>query len=623
MSEYKRYPGFITPLKSHHFPKHFILWDTETTIPKKYSHDDTFDLKLGVLIYVELDKQAQVKRREVYRFSNVHEFIAIIMQYSRKKTALNLYAHNIGFDVRVLDLPFVFDEYGYKSTPPIINERTFIWKVSTDKGTLNLLDTANFGVLSVAELGENMGLEKLSIDFDTCTLDELFTYCLRDVEVLEQFVIGYIQYIVNNQLGSVKTTLAGQAMTAFRTRFISNPPYIHIDERALKLEREGYHGGRVECSRLGRFSGETFYYLDVNSMYPHSMVSGFLPQKFLGYSENVRLSYLPIRLNGYYVVAECTLNTDEPVYSIIKNNKLIFPTGQFTTVLYHPELQYAYEHGHILSISKCAIYLRNTMFTDYVDYFYGLKVQHGLENNKSWRYIDKLFLNSLYGKFGQLKPHRDLNCTLPYEGVYRLPCINSVTGRHYQEIMWYGDLYTEYKEGETLLSNPAIAGAITSKARMLLWSYIKQAGLSNVYYVDTDSLIVNGEGYENLQSVISPNDLGKLKLEKQSDILEVWGNKDYKFGDTEKIKGIPKHAERLTHNKWEFLQFEGFLTWLNRGAKGSVKGKYATKERRSAYNKGIVSSEGIVTPFPLSLTSPLLLKPAQVLGGVSPQTRQG
>lgn len=595
-----RIEGYLKPLKTERIPRRIIVFDTETTVPDKSKGKGTFDLILGVAIFIELNAKGLVTRRETLIFYSSTEFLDWIDSLIPKRGSVLLLAHNIGFDTQVLDLPSQFNQRGCTSTPPIINERTMIWKVKTQRYGITLLDTSNLGVISVASLGVDLGFPKMEIDFSNYTIDYLITYCTRDVEVLEKFIINYIAYLVDNGLGGFRNTLAGQSMAAYRTKFLESPPYIHINEGALQLEREGYHGGRVECFRIGHFSKEEYYHLDVNSMYPYAMTTEPLPIKFRGYGQDVRLLFMPTRMNLYYCIARCEIETDEPVYPLMANGKLIFPTGRFTTILFHPELRYALERSHIRAVKECAVYDNGYPFNSYVDFFYTAKATYGEQGNSSYRYISKLFLNSLYGKFGQLRPVRNLIGESGYKGVTRLPLVDIETGRHYQEVNWYGQVYREYKEGETAISNPAIAGAITAKGRMHLWTLILKAGRENVLYIDTDALIVTRQGYDNLTQYMDANKLGMLKLENTCRNLHIYGNKDYIEGYEPKRKGINKTAQVVSKATWEYLQFEGFISWLNRGASGSPIGTYTRKQRKSPYNKGIVGDNGMVTPYLLS-----------------------
>lgn len=595
----KRQEGALQPLKGDRLPKAFICFDTETSVPLKTNDIREFRLKLGVAIYIKLNDDLSIKQKVVYRFKSAQEFVEILQYHNRQKQLLYVFAHNIGFDVRVLDLPELFNSLGFTSEPPIINQMAFIWRVKSAKGNYLFLDTANLGVHSVASLGNDIGIQKLSIELDTNDEDSLYAYCERDTDILVIFVCEYLKYIDLNGLGSFKVTLASQSLTAFRTRFMTTAPHIHNHLSAINLERKAYHGGRVECFRIGEQSKQNWYYLDVNSMYPYAMCGDDLPIMFLGYSENPRMKEFKLRMSRYYVIADVLLDTDENLYPIIQDNKLIFPIGRFRAALNHPELEYALDHGHIKRVYASSQYAKGSLFDSYVNFFYEEKRLHTLSGNKTQKTIAKRYLNSLYGKFGQSEPHRESYDKTDFKGVMRETSFDKESDLHMQFIYWYGEIFKEYKQGETSFSCPYLASAVTAKARMLLWLYIKQAGKENVVYCDTDSLIVNSRGYRNLLPNISQDRLGSLKIEAQSKHFELYGAKDYIFDDNVRHKGIPSKAEKISKDAWEYLEFEGFIRWMNRGAKGAPKGQFKTKTRRTTYNKGVINENNSISPYTL------------------------
>lgn len=600
MTKYeKRQEGYLKALKGDKIPKRFIFFDTETTVPLVDNDIREFKLILGVAIFVELDDDLAIKQRVVYRFKSTLEFLDIIKFHNRKSQLLHLFAHNIGFDVRVLGLPHLFNEQGFTSEPPILNQMAFIWRVKSNNGTFLFLDTANLGVRSVEQLGKDIGHNKGKVQLEATNEEELFVYCEQDVNILQIFVCEYLKFIADNQLGSFKTTLASQALTAYRSRFMTTPPVIHNYQSAINLERKAYHGGRVECFRIGKQDKRNWFYVDVNSMYPYSMKGDDLPVAFLGYSENVKMKEFKIRLKTFYLIADVLIDTDEPVYPFLDGDKLLFPCGVFRTTLNHPELEYAMLHGHIKKVYASAQYKKGSLFDAYVDYFYNAKIEYKKLGNKTYFTIVKLYLNALYGKFGQLQPIREEYGETQYKGICREPVYDADDMKHYQMLMWYGKVYKEYKQGETAFSCPYIASAITAKARMLLWMYIKQAGRENVAYCDTDSLIVNARGFRRLLSYVSQTRLGALKLETQSQHFVLWGNKDYEFSQDIKHKGVPTKAKKINQEQWQYLEFEGFISWWKEGLNRPPKGTFKLKRRRTEYNKGVINAKGQVIPFTL------------------------
>jgi len=521
-----------------------------------------------------------------------------MLDHCYAKQKLWCFAHNSGFDVRVLDLPTLVHEYGFTSTPPIINDRVFIWDIKTNKNTVTFLDTANYGVHSVDQLGKDMGYSKQVVDFDTVTNDELITYCIRDTEILEKFVLSYIDFIYSNDLGAVKVTIASQAFNTYRYRFMSRQPEIHTNTDALSVERNAYTGGRTECFFIGELQPDNYYYVDFNSMYPYVMRNKKVPYRLRGYTENVNPNLLKARMKNHYVIAEVLIRTEEIAYPLKFNKRLLFPVGTYRTTLHHSELQRAVENREIIHVYKCCVYEQGYIFKQYVDFFYKAKVNYTKTANKTWRYMTKLFLNSLYGKFGQVQPQRDLLKEGDSKLVWRTCGYDESIDRFYQHLMWYGNLYEEYKDGETLYSSPAIAGSITAYARTHLYETLLKIGKENVYYMDTDSYIINQQGYDNIKDQLHPTELGKLSLEDASNNVTIYGNKDYIFGDTVRHKGIPKNAKPIAKDTWQYLQFQGFITWLNSYGKTGMIAHTRTKRRLHNYEKGIKDAEtGLISPI--------------------------
>jgi hypothetical protein len=309
-------------------------------------------------------------------------------------------------------------------------------------------------------------------------------------------------------------------------------------------------------------------------------------------------------MNKYYVIAEVLLKTELNAYPLKFNGKLLFPIGTYKTTLHHPELLRALNNGDILHVYQCAVYQSDYIFSKYVDFFYSLKQKYTIENNKTWRFITKLFLNSLYGKFGQIQPQRIVIKEGQSGEIFRMCGYDETRDIHYQHLMWYGTMYEEWKQGETLYSSPAIAGSITAYARDRLFSVLLQAGKDNVYYTDTDSYIINQQGYDNLTTYLDPSELGMLSLEDTSDKVTIYGNKDYIFGDTVRHKGIPKNAKYIAKDTWEYLQFQGFITWLNKFAVPGMIGKQRIKRRLHTYDKGNKDIKtGKVTPLKFGVSS--------------------
>jgi hypothetical protein len=128
-----------------------------------------------------------------------------------------------------------------------------------------------------------------------------------------------------------------------------------------------------------------------------------------------------------------------------------------------------------------------------------------------------------------------------------------------------------------------------------------QAEMSNVYYVDTDSLIVNKEGMENLTDQLHPDELGRLKIEGIAQHLVIHNLKDYEFGKERKIKGVGSKAKMIKPNVYETTQWEHFNGAFRRERVETVVTKTVNKTMKRFYNKGTVDGNGKVHPYEFCL----------------------
>src|SRR3990172_2422651 len=348
-------------------------------------------------------------------------------------------------------------------------------------------------------------------------------------------------------------------MNAYRNRFMETQIYIHTNKTIVNLERAGYCGGRTECFYIGKLSGEKFYMLDVNSMYPSVMRQYEYPAKAIKYYRPTSTGNLKIFTNmlndGYLLIARVLVDTPEPVYPFRKNGRLTFPTGKFETIISTRELLYALAHKHILRIREAVKYEPANLFTSYVNFFFERRMEYKKGGNAEFAFLCKIFLNSLYGKFGQRNQKFDIiGKTRRRDGVFTYYDMDK--DEEVTEKIINGFVHRSAGMVEGFESMVAIPAHITADARMKLWNYFKAVGRDNVFYCDTDSMIVNEAGYCRAKPYLS-DIIGMLSLKEVSRSVTIRGAKDYIFGKTEVIKGIKKNAEKIDDNTFRQTRFEG------------------------------------------------------------------
>lgn len=513
--------------------------------------------------------------------------------------------HNIAFDLMVLQFDLFLTEAGWTPHKVIMPEPSgpFMIRYRRDGSEIVLANLANWwGMRPLSSIGAVVGVSKGSVDptlpryRHLIDLEELGRYCARDAEVVMKALQMWVSFCRDHDLGSFAATQAGQSLNAFRHRFMTHDIYIHNTRRALELEREAYLGARTEAFRLGVFKG-SFHVLDVNSLYPFVMKKFPFPTRLRGVLKEVSIDeYQEIRKDKCLVVARADLQVEQEAQRVAPHryqDRLVYPTGRFSSVLTSPELDEAITAGIVERLSDVAVYDAEPLFKSYVDTFYRLRRKYHDAGNLVWYEIVKVFLNSLYGKFGQYNyqwDNVDTSLNLP-TGVHTIYDVEKDSRETYRSLGGVVARRSTRRE-EPWTSFPAIAAHVTAYARRHITQLRARAGVSHVWYMDTDSLFVDDAGLVALQGLVSDR-LGDLKIECTATSLTIRGLKDYEIGTKKKTKGIRRDAI-ISGMAARQVQFRGIAGAMRAGEPGIARIGAVTKTLSRVYTKGTIQDSYVI-----------------------------
>ena len=585
-------------------PSDHVFLDIESRLHKINDHDTEHRLWFGWACYWRRRPDKAGDTLEWFRFTKAGDLWAFVLGKVRPKNPLYLVSHNTAYDFGILDIFKHLEGAEFDLTSVYLGNLSVIMRFRRGKEKIVLLDNANYFQGKLANLGDAIGIPKGDVNPLTATEAECDPYCKQDVNIMLKLWQFYYDFLEKHNLGNWGPTLPSQAFHAYRHRFMPHKIVIHGNSEALAMERESYHGGRTSVFFQGVKTGEPFHKLDVNSMYPYIMKEHPFPVRYYAIRTGISLERLREKLNRFDCVARVTLNTDIPVYPVLIANHLIYPVGRFTTTLTTPEVKFALDHNHLEACHRVSLYERAKIFEDYVSEFYRLKVQYTREGNKPFRTLTKLYLNSLYGKFGQLSTNWE-EMENPIADLLECTSMRDhETGESWQLYRFGSRLWRMQATGESSNSFPAIAAHVTAYARLYLWELIEKAGRKHVFYCDTDSLIVDSFGLAQLGGYLDDVRLGALKIEEQADTLEIRSPKHYALGNHWKRKGVPSKARYLGDNTWETVNFPSFKSQNKPDNKAPFHTRQVVKHLTDKLYDGVADASGRVTPLEASSIIP-------------------
>lgn len=596
MSCIDRKPHVLKSEKSLAIPRHLLFVDTETW--QKVLDDGSVEqtLRLGWACYYRRAYGRHVERTEWHYFDTCESFWAFVADRSVPKQRLWIIARNMVFDFTVLKGWRHLTKAGYKLKFFHNKGACTIISVRKPRSTLVLLDSMNWFVESLAKTGDRIGIPKQKIDFATCSTSELKAYCKNDVLIeLENFK-RFIQFLEERHIARLCYTRGSTAMSAYLLSHYSEKIYIHNNAQAIRLERDAYFGGRVECFFLGSLNSEKYYVVDVNSLYPTVMRNNSYPVKYRKLTRKVTLKKIETALKTKAVIAKVLIETNEPVYPV-RRGRLTFPVGLFWTSLCTPELKHALKHGHLRKVETMVTYDKANIFKSYVDKFYKLRLEFRSQGVAEYEELCKKMLNSLYGKFGQKGENWEKIGDCPGE-IDREELVFNMSGRRVTKMRYLmGEIFMMVGTDESFDSFPGIAAHVTAYGRLYLWELMQTVGRYHYYYCDTDSLIIDGTGLARLQKLISQAGLGGLKIEETCSHVLIRGLKDYTTAKKTVTKGIRKNAVKIADGVYQQELWPGFRGLLRSGDAETYTVKTVTKHLTREYKKGTVMPDGSVVPL--------------------------
>jgi len=363
---------------------------------------------------------------------------------------------------------------------------------------ITFFDTLRHWPMGVEQMGGYLGLPKLDADFRSVE------YCRRDTEIVWRFVAEMLERY--DKLGLVlKATLPSMALQLFKKKFFKKE-FRALPAYLVEKYREGYYGGRVEVYRFGYVPGPIRHY-DVNSLFPSVMVDGAFPDL---HRHGITSDPDWAEAEGMADVTITLPETEYPTLPMRGSEDMVYAWGTMRGMWPYPEIRQALADGATIEKVHGAYEHQRgpTPFKEYVEYCYDQRsrAQHEMDN-----VVWKLFMNSLYGKFGQ-RPELD---------------------------MIYDDKFMKIESEPSPAANVIWAAYVTCLARLRLLSFLRQT--TACYYTDTDSLFTP-------DLLPTSKVLGALKLEGIYTGMEAKGNKMYAIDlDPAEVAKLPEKDRLLYH----------------------------------------------------------------------------
>ena len=425
-----------------------------------------------------------------------------------------LYFHNAKFDVS-----FILDyllKHGYKYSSAKVLKKKKLKTLIADTGVFySLKFKVNIGKITrLVEIRDSN--KKISGTVDRIAKDYKLPILKESIDYLEFKPEGYeanadeIRYIehdteiiarvlnIQYENGLTKLTSASDTFSKYKELIGRNVfekifPVVDIDTD--DYIRKSYRGGVVQVNRKHKMETlHNVYVYDVNSMYPAQMCHALLPYgkpKFFTGRYKYNYCY-PLYIQRINVCLKLKPNFQPTIlhkgFMFLSNTYLEDTDNQLVELtLTSVDMELMFKHYYVLDIEYLDGYMFKgsySLFEDFIAPIYKIKC----ESSGAIKQLNKIYLNSLYGKF-------------------------ATSPRHINKTPDVVDGVVKYSSDPLEIEKPiytAVASFITAYSRYCLFKAI-QDNHDRWIYCDTDSVHILGNDFKG---EIHETKLGAFKLEK-------------------------------------------------------------------------------------------------------------
>lgn len=548
-------------------PRSFIYLDTEAH-RRQEGRKETQSFRLAVAAFDTINRKTGAPReREWCHATDTASLWEWIVSRCRAKARTVLVAHKLAYDLRIADAFTHLPALGWTFKAGRVDDGGAWFMFRNATRTLACVDSTSWCPVPLERLGEAVGIPKLAVPEEDDSREAWFARCTRDVEILAESWSRLVRWVEDDDLGNWKLSGAGQSWAAFRHRFMVHKLLVHEDDDARATERAASHTGRCEAWRHGRLTDGPYTEWDYTTAYAHIGATCDVPIKLAGELRAPTLERVLHLARTRAVLCEIEVTTDVPVLAERTDTGIRWPVGTFATACWENELRQAVECGARCRVTRAWVYRRAPALREFCVW-----VLDGLEGRRgpvdpvvrvALKHWSRALIGRTAARWSRWEPWGEA----PTSSVHLGKVHDGSAGEVYAMLQLGTQLIRQTGEPDNPDAMVAVMSWVMAESRVRLWQAMQVAGLENVCYVDTDSLIVGPAGSAKLER----RELDTLRVKGEWSEIEILGPRQIIPGARLRAAGVPRNALKVAERTWEAPVWSGLSRSLSAGQASTVE----------------------------------------------------
>lgn len=436
--------------------------------------------------------------------------------------------------------------------------------------------------LTMVEVGSYFPMDwpSMVVSFDraeAATVDNVaqpgnvMALCARTARTVRNGILEYLQWIESQRLGAWQLTGTGQGFAAFRHRFITERMLIHWDEDAREAERRAMWAGRTEAYWHGTLRRTRIDEWDMRKAYPRIARDHTVPVELARHAGAGADVDGWLRNPDFAVLARVRVRTQLPLVPTQAEGRILWPTGEFVTTLWDPELRLLNDYGQTFTVERVWVYRTAPALREWATWILD-SLDAGAGREPAWRQAVKShWSRAVIGRLGMQHEVWEHLGDMPRTSIRWWTAKNAGTGQLSELVHVGRALWESSGKVDWSMSIPAIPSWIASQCRANLTRVLFDAGERVALYADTDSLLVEGRHAGVMGRIARRHPEYGLRRKRSWSRITIVGPRQLVVGGKPRVSGVPRRAQLLADGSMAGEVRESLRSAIMRGQVTKVR----------------------------------------------------
>lgn len=470
------------------------------------------------------------------------------------------FAHNLGFDLTVTNLPAILVERGWEVGFMSIGDESAVFVFSRDGQKLCVMDSWSWLRCPLERAATDVAMRKVPLPLEGDSLERWHQRCAHDVKILDHLLCELMAWWDAQALGQFGLTGAACGWRTLKGKIAEKQILVGVEQPRTERERRAIYGGRKEVWRVGQIRGAWIEDWDIASAYLTTAAFLPLPRKPL----STRAGALEIDpLNppeGISGLSEVQITTIRPIAPARVGNDVYWPVGTFRTLLTTPELQLVAEHAEKIKVIDTSWYLMSDDLGRWGRWCLNMVNGPGDEVPKVVRRVAKGWGRSVPGRFALRKPTLISERPATHLGWALETGVDLESGCPIEVLTFGGVERTYRKDQDGADVSPIVLAFVEGYVRAAMARTLEARDPAQLLQCNTDGWWETRAGRDpGAGGAAVPHPYRAVRKAVTREV-NVYGPNHTDAANDQRLAGVPRNAERKDDGSFHWQDWPG-LRW--------------------------------------------------------------